>query len=169
MTTIKIQRLVRTACIILLLIQVPWYIAIQIIVNKTQSKTTATVINVERKTSSCPYTRNNICDGSDKLIPVYEYFDTQGIRHEVDDRYFGEFKQNNPLRIIFGKEKGDKVPAYYTKGKPEEILFMTGPFAYTAWLVPIYLIITLTLPLAGLYIYNKLTGRLPGKSSKTVH
>ena len=155
MSFVKAEKILKIICLTLLVVQIPWYVTVQIIVNRTQSKTTATVISVQRKSSGCPFTRNNICDGSDKLIPVYEYYDSKGTRHEVDDRFFGEFKQNNPLRIIFGKEKGDKVTAYYTKTKPDEVLFMTGPFAYTAWLIPLYLTIVLSIPLTILYFINR--------------
>jgi hypothetical protein len=133
---------VLTLIIGLLVLQVPWYVVIQLYANKTQVKTTATVIRLDKAAADCTGDRRGrpdpTCDHSDRVFPVYEYFDQSGHRYEQDDQYFGEYKENNPLGFL-RKDVGDKVPAYYTKDKPQEVLFMASPYAYTAWLVPLYI------------------------------
>jgi len=128
---------------VLLGLQLPWFFVIQAIVDKTQTKTTATVIRIDRKLANCtgdsPGSPDPTCDHSDIRFPVYEYFDSTGKRYEKSDEYLGEYKENNPLWKVFGKEVGEKVTAYYDKGKPEGAVFMAGPGAYTAWLIPLYL------------------------------
>lgn len=123
----------------LIVIQSVWFLVVQRIVDSTQLRTTATVIRIDERGSSC--SGRGPCDGSNILIPVYEFYDTSGKRHEKSDRYFGEYKKANPLRILFGKKVGDTATTYYEKDKPEEALFMANPLAYAAWLLPLYAVI----------------------------
>lgn len=157
MTAKKVQKIAFIAWVALCILQVPWFIGAQILVSKTQIKTTATVVWISNVGSGC--TGRNLCDRSSRLYPVYEYFDQQGSRHEQDDRYFGEFKQNNPLRGILGKEVGDKVTAYYTPDKPEEVLFMASLLAYTAWIVPSYLATAALIIWIGTIALRKINAR----------
>jgi hypothetical protein len=144
----------------LLLVQIPWFLVIQAIVNKTQVKTVATVIRIESKDAGCtgdrPDRPDSTCDHSPREYPVYEYTDASGKRYEQDDRFFGEYKQNNPIRGLFWKDVGDKVTAYYTKDKPQKVLFMAGPLAYTAWLIPLYVSIPILIAMITLVIIQKL-------------
>ena len=138
----KFRNLLVISIIVLFGIQLPWYFVVQYIVNKTQTKTIATVIRIEIKDAGCSGDLRSkysvTCDHSKRRYPVYEYFDSTGKKYEQDDRFFGQYKQNNPLKKLLLKKVGDKVPAYYTKNKPQEVLFMASPFAYTAWLIPLY-------------------------------
>src|SRR4051812_12656731 len=119
MNSQKAQKILQIVGMVLLVIQLPWYFVIQAFVNKTQNKTTATVIRIERQPSVCSGDRygrlDPSCDHSDRLYPVYEYFDIHGKRYEQGDRFFGEYKKGNPLGKLFLKKVGDKVPVYYTK------------------------------------------------------
>jgi hypothetical protein len=145
MTLSKAQKIILVIGIGLLIIQVPWFLVVQSIINKSQVKTIATVIRIESKDAGCTGDRlgrpDPTCDHSPREYPVYDYYDNTGKRYEQDDKYFGEYKRNNPLRGLFWKDVGDKVTAYYTKDKPQEVLFMAGPLAYTAWLIPLYVAI----------------------------
>jgi hypothetical protein len=156
MTARRIQKITFMAWVGLFILQVPWFIGAQMLVGKTQVKTTATVVRIS---SAGPGCTSRVCDHSSRLYPVYEYFDRQGTRHEQDDRYFGEFKQANPLRGIFGKEVGDKVTAYYTPDRPEEVLFMTGPLAYSAWILPSYFASAALLVWAGAIVLQKINAK----------
>jgi hypothetical protein len=144
----------------LLLLQLPWFFIAQSLVVKSQTKTVATVIRIENMESWCtgdrPGRSDPTCDHSLRQYPVYEYFDLAGQRYEQDDRFFGEYKQNNPLRKLFWRDVGDKVTAYYTPDKPQEVLFMAGPLAYTAWLIPSYLAMCVFLVAILLLIIKKL-------------
>lgn len=144
----------------LLIIQLPWYFVIQSIVSKTQTKTTATVIRIESIDAGCtgdrPSKPDPTCDHSPREYPVYEYFATSGKRYEQDDRFFGEYKQNNPLRVLFWKDIGDKVTANYTKDKPQDVLFMAGPLAYTAWLIPLYFAVPVLIAFGVLIVIQRL-------------
>lgn len=155
----KIQKILFIAGTALIIAQMPWYIAVQAYVNKTQVKTSATVIRIDRKDAGCTGDRagrpDQTCDHSDRLYPVYEYFDQHGVRHEQDDKFLGEYKENNPLGQLFLKRVGDEVPAYYTKDKPEEVVFMASPYAYTAWLLPLYLAITTVVVWGIVFVINK--------------
>jgi hypothetical protein len=141
----KAQKILLITGLVLLVNQPPWYFGVQAFVNKTQTRTTATVIRIESEDARCtgdrPGRPDPTCDRSPREYPVYEYYDKTGKRYEQDDRYFGEYKQNNPIRGLFWKEVDETVTAYYTTGKPEEVLFMASPLAYTAWLIPLYLAI----------------------------
>lgn len=134
----------------LLVVQVFWFIGVQAYANRTLIKTTATVVRVERQYSGCAVSQK-FCDRSDRLFPIYEYFDQSGKRYLQDDRFFGEYKQNNPLRKIFGKEVGDTVTAYYTNDNPKDVIFMASLTAYTAWLIPLYL--SLPFLMVGLVLF----------------
>ena len=144
-----------------LLLELPWFFVAQLIANRTMTKTEATVIKIVTLDSGCPDApgrrQNYLCDHSDRQYPVYEYFDKSGKRYEQDDRFFGEYKERNPLRILFWKDIGDKVTAYYTNDKPQEVLFMAGPAAYTAWIIPLYLAIPVFIVAVVFYIKNKLS------------
>lgn len=124
------------------------------------TKTTATVIRIGGIDASCTGDRSGrrdfTCDHSQRLYPVYEYFDSHGQRYVQDDRYFGEYKQGNPLGKLFLKQVGDKVTAYYTHDKPQEVLFMASLYAYAAWLIPVYFAATLFLVLGAIPIARKL-------------
>ncbi len=126
----------------LLIIQIPWFAAVDMIANATSIRTTATVIRLESQDANCtgdqPGVPDWTCDHSDRLYPVYEYYDEEGVRYELDDRFFGEYKENNPLAKLFLKQPGDQVTAYYSEDNPGGALFMSTPLAYTAWLIPIY-------------------------------
>lgn len=160
MTVSKIQRKLLLAGIILLVIQIPWFFGAQILASKQMTKTTATVIRIEGIHTHCTGDRSSrrdfTCDHSQRLYPVYEYFDAQGHSYVQDDRYFGEYKQGNPLGRLFLKHVGDKVTAYYTHDKPQEVLFMASPYAYAAWLIPAYLATTLFVVLGIIPIARKL-------------
>jgi hypothetical protein len=69
--------------------------------------------------------------------------------------FFGEYKQNNPLRGLFWKDVGDTVTAYYMNNDPEAVLFMAGPLAYSAWLVTLYVAIPLAIAAGVLYKVQK--------------
>jgi len=129
-------------------------------VNKTQTKTTATVIRIASRDARCtgdrPDRADPTCDHSPREYPVYEYYDSSGKRYEQDDRFLGEYKQNNPLRSLFWKGVGDKTTAYYTKDKPHKVTFMAGPLAYAAWLVPLYVALHTLLIAGALVILQKL-------------
>lgn len=143
MTIIKLRKVLLAAGITLFAIQLPWFVVVQTLVNRSQIKTTATVIRIERNDAGCTGDKfrriDPTCDHSYRLFPVYEYYDNSGKRYEQDDRFLGEYKENNPLRSIFGKNVGDKTTAYYSKDKSQEVLFMSGPFSYAAWLIPIFI------------------------------
>jgi len=159
----KTKKVLSVAVLLLLLVQLPWYLVVQQIVNKTQTKTTATVIRIESKKTICTGDRSNrldpTCDRSPREYPIYEYFDESGNRLEQNDEFFGEYKQNNPLRVLFWREVGDTVPAYYTKDKPEEVVFMAGPLAYTAWLIPLYLALPVSMGYLSLAAYDRFRSR----------
>lgn len=158
----KAQRILLIIGIVLLVIQLPWFFIVQSIVDKTQTKTVATVIRIESMGAGCtgsPSYKRQIdltCDHSQREYPVYQYYDTSGARHEQDDRFFGEYKRNNPLRGLFWKDVGDTATAYYTKDKPKEVIFMAGPFAYTAWLVPLYVATPMLIASGALVVIQKL-------------
>lgn len=160
MTLPKSQKILLIISIGLLLIQLPWFFVIQSIVNKSQVKTIATVIRIESNDAGCtgdrPSRPDPTCDHSPREYPVYEYYDNSGKRYEQDDRFFGEYKRNNPMRELFWKDVGDKVNAYYTKDKPQEVLFMAGPLAYTAWLIPFYIAIPVFTAFGVVFVINKL-------------
>jgi hypothetical protein len=141
----KIQKVLCIIGIALLVIEIPWFIVTQIIADKTQTRTTATVIRVDHTAANCTGDSgarpDPTCDHSDILYPVFEYYDKQGMRHVQSDQYLDGFKQNNPLGKIFGHQVGDTVTAYYTNGKPDQIVFMDGLLAYSAWLIPLFLAI----------------------------
>ncbi len=140
----------------LLILQIPWYPVAQIIADRTLTKTTATVIRIDHTSANCTgdavYGYDHTCDHSDRLYPVYAYYDQQGNRYVQDDRFFGEFKQNNPLRKILGKKVGDTVTAYYTKGKPAEVVFMASLTAYSAWLIPLFIAVPILVVDLVLYL-----------------
>jgi len=121
------------------IIQIPFYLY----GIKDQVRTTATVIRIDRSDAGCtgdrPYRQDPTCDHSDRLVPVYEYYDLQGNRYEQDDRFFGEYKENNPLIGLLGVELGDEVPAFYTEDNPEQILFMSS---IVSWMSSVFLPIT---------------------------
>jgi hypothetical protein len=168
-TAKKVQKIAFVTWVALGVLQVPWFIGAQILASKTQVKTTATVVRIA---STGPNCISRACDRSSRLYPVYEYFDEQGVRHEQDDRYFGEFKQNNPLRGILGKEVGDVVTAYYAPGKPEEVLFMASPLAYTAWIIPSYFALGALLIWGGAIALRKVNAAyypLPLNNSRHSH
>ena len=156
----KAQKILLIIGVGLLVLQIPWYFVVLAAGNKTMTKTAATVIRIDRIPSNC---YGSFCDRSDTLFPVYEYVDQQGRRHEQDDRYFGAFKQNNPLGKLFMKRVGDTVAAYYTKDKPDEVVFMASVAAYTALLIPLYLAVlvliayglVLTVPLLDKLVQRK--------------
>lgn len=156
----KTQKILLIIGVGLLLIQLPWFFAIQSIVNTSQVKTVGTVIRIESKDAECtgdrPGRPDPTCDHSPREHPVYEYYDSSGKRYEQDDRFFGEYKRNNPLRGLFWKDVGDKVTAYYPKDKPQEVLFMAGPLAYTAWLIPFYIAIPVFAAFGAILVINKL-------------
>jgi len=155
----KVRKFLLLAGVCLLLIQLPWFFVVQAIVNRTQTKVTATVVRIENMENGCTGRyRRSFCDRSPRQYPVYEYFDESGQRYEQDDRFFGEYKQNNPLRKVFWKEVGETVPAYYTNNKPGEALFMGGPFSYAAWLIPLYVAVIVFIAFAALVLVNKLRG-----------
>jgi hypothetical protein len=135
------NRLTRTLFLvagILLVIQIPWFFGATAIADKQMVKTTATVIRVD----SVYVGRGSARSVSGKtLIPVYEYYDRAGNRYEIDDRYFGSFKENNPLRGLFLKQVGDKATTYYPPEAPDQPLFMASLLAYSAWIIPLYLTI----------------------------
>jgi hypothetical protein len=143
MTLQKSQKILLVTGLVLLAVQLPWYFVVQAFVNKTQVQTTATVIRIESAGAGCSGDRvgrpDPTCDHSQKEYPVYEYFDKAGNKYEQDDKFFGEYKKNNPLRGLFWKDVGERVKAYYTEDKPKEVLFMAGPLAYAAWLLPLYI------------------------------
>lgn len=122
--------------IILVAVQVPFYLYGM----KDQVKTTATVIRINRSGAGCtgdrPYREDPTCDHSDRLVPVYEYYDIKGDKYEQDDRFFGEYKENNPLRGLLGVEVGDEVPAFYTEDNPEQVLFMSS---IVSWMSSVFL------------------------------
>ncbi len=159
MKNYKAQKILLTVSTVILFVQLPWFFVVQAIVNRTQTKTSATVIRIESKDAGCTGDRigrpDPTCDHSLRQYPVYEYYDVTGKRYEQDDRFFGEYKQNNPIRSLFWKNVGDKVTAYYTKDKPQEVLFMTGPLAYTAWLIPLYLAIPTFIAYVVIMAINK--------------
>lgn len=159
MTLKRTQKILLIIGVALLAIQLPWYYAVQAYTNKTQTKTTATVIRIVSEDSGCtgdrPGRLDPTCDHSPREYPVYEYYDDSGQRYEQDDRFFGEYKQNNPIRGLFWKEIGDSVTAYYTTDKPEEVIFMAGPLAYTAWIIPLYLAIPTFIAGGVITIVNK--------------
>ena len=144
----------------LLLLQLPWFFIVQSLVEKTQTRTVATVIRIEGTDAGCTGDQQGrsdpTCDHSQRQYPVYEYFDKSGKRYEQDDRFFGEYKQNNPLRRLFWKDVGDSVTAYYTNNKPQEVLFMAGPLAYTAWFIPLYLAAAPLIAAGVLRVFKKL-------------
>ena len=148
----------------LLVLQVPWFFVMQAIVGKTQTKTVATVIRIESREAGCTGDQagrvDPTCDHSARQFPVYGYYDAAGRRHEQDDKSFGEYKTNNPLRKLFWKDVGAKVPVYYTTDKPQEALFMAGPLAYTPWLVPLYLAVPMLAVWLIFYIVNKIDNLL---------
>lgn len=156
----KAQKILLVIGVVLLVIQLPWYIVVQAYANKTQYKTIATVIRIDSQATRCTGDRlgrpDSTCDHSDRLYPVYEYFDQQGKRHEQDDRFFGEYKENNPLGKLFLKKVGDKVPAYYTKDRPQEVVFMASPYAYTAWYTPLYIAIPVFIAFGIVFVINRL-------------
>ncbi len=156
----KAQKILLVIVVGLLIIQLPWFLVIQSVINNTQAKTTATVIRIESKDAGCtgdrPGRSDPTCDHSPREYPVYEYYDSSGKKYEQDDRFFGEYKQNNPIRGLFWKEVGDKVTAYYTKDKPLEVIFMAGPPAYTVWLIPLYVAIPVLIAATALVIIQKL-------------
>ncbi len=141
---------------ILFVVQAVWFGVVEYFVNKSQTKTTATVIRIENVGNTCNFIGRSLCDSSDLLYPVYEYYDLNGKRYVKDDRYLGEFKKNNPLRLIFGKQVGDKVTAYYTSDKPEEISFMGGIFSYVAWFIPLYITVIVLIGWCILYLLSRL-------------
>ncbi len=147
----KSLKILLALVICLLLLQLPWFFIAQAIVNKTQTKTTATLIRYDSRPSNCR-PRSTFCDPSVILYPVFEYYDTQGNRLEGDGKYLSEFKKANPLRFIFAEDVGDKVTAYYTPDKPSEVLFMTGIFAYPFWLIPLFLALPLLAVSGVLYM-----------------
>jgi len=159
MSAPKAQKILLIIGVGLLLIQLPWFLVVQAIVNKTQTKTTATVTRIESEDAGCngdrPGRPDPTCDHSPREYAVYEYHDNTGKKYEQDDRFFGEYKRNNPLRGLFWKDVGDKVTAYYTKDKPQEVLFMAGPLAYTAWLIPLYIAIPTFIALGVISIIQK--------------
>jgi hypothetical protein len=137
----------------LLVLQIPWFFGATVLAGKQMTKTTATVIRIDESGSGCGGSRM-LCDRSNVLVPVYEYFDESGKRYEMDDRYFGAFKRNNPFRPLFGKDVGDTVAAYYPPDNPEQVLFMASLLAYTAWLIPLYLAIGTAVIGAVFYIFG---------------
>jgi hypothetical protein len=157
MTAQKVQKIAFIVWVTLVALQVPWFIGAQILVGKTEVRTTATVVRIANADANCTSTR--LCDRSSRLYPVYEYFDQQGKRHEQDDRFFGEFKQNNPLRSIFAKQVGDVVTAYYTPNKPDEVLFMASLWAYTAWIIPSYFALAALLVWIGAIILQRMNAK----------
>lgn len=160
MTLPKTRKVLLIIGLGLLLLQLPWFFVVQTMVNRTELKTTATVIRIESTDAHCTGDRQGrsdpTCDHSLQQYPVYEYYDATGKRHEQDDRFFGAYKQNNPLRRLFWKEVGDTATAYYTQEKPQEVLFMASPLAYTAWLIPLYIAGPVFIALAMLVIVQKL-------------
>jgi hypothetical protein len=156
----KARKILLIIGIVLIIVQLPWYVAVQTYAGKTQARTTATVIRLDRKEPGCTgdtYIRpDRTCDHSDRLYPVYEYFDLTGKRYEQDDRFFGEYKEDNPLGKFLQKHVGDTVTAYYTRGKPQEVIFMAGPVAYTAWLLPLYLALPVFIAFAVCYVISRL-------------
>ncbi|HET7640451.1 MAG TPA: hypothetical protein VFK47_17125, partial [Ktedonobacteraceae bacterium] len=84
MTVLKAQKIILIIGTGLLVIQLPWFFVIQSIVNKTQIKTTATVIRIESKDAGCtgdgPGRPDPTCDHSPREYPVYEYYDKTGKR-----------------------------------------------------------------------------------------
>ncbi len=160
MTIPKAKKILMIFGLGLIVIQLPWYLVVQSIVNKTQTKTTATVIRIESKDAGCTGDKSSrpdlTCDHSPREYPVYEYSDASGARYEQDDRFFGEYKQNNPLRGLFWKDIGDKVDVYYTKDKPQEALFMAGPLAYAAWLIPLYIAAPVLIATGFLFVIQRL-------------
>jgi len=138
--------------VVLLLLQIPWYAAIQLIVDKTLVKTMATVISEGHYSSGCT---ESLCDHSAVIAPIYAYKAENGKTYTQSDQYLGGYKQNNPLIHLFGRKVGDKVTAYYSKDNPNGATFMTGPLAYTAFLIPLYfaIIVALVAGIAAIYGY----------------
>lgn len=155
MTLPKARKILLILGLVLLLVQLPWFFVVQHMVNTSEVKTTATVIRIESSGSNCTET-TNLCDHSPREYPVYAFYDTAGHRQQQDDRYFGEYKQHNPLRALFWKNVGDKVTAYYPKDRPDQVLFMAGPLAYSAWLIPLYIAIPVFFAAGVLYVIQKL-------------
>lgn len=132
----KTPKILIIISLLLVVVQIPFYLY----GIKDQVKTTATVIRIDRSGAGCtgdrPGRPDPTCDHSDRLVPVYEYFDSDGNRYEQDDRFFGEYKENNPLRRVFGVEVGDEVPAFYTESNPEQVLFMSS---IASWMTSVFL------------------------------
>ena len=160
MTKANVQKNLLLAGISLLVLQIPWFFGAQLLAAKQMTKTTATVIRIDGTHTTCTGDSSRrydlTCDHSQQLYPVYEYTDAQGHRYVQDDKYFGAYKQNNPLGKLFLKHVGDKVTAYYTHNKPEEVLFMASPYAYTAWFIPAYIALPVFLILGMIPIVRKL-------------
>jgi|GEM_PF-2471636 len=156
----KVRKIILIIGCALLVIQLPWFFVVQAMVTKSRVKTTATVIGIVSEDAGCTgdtaARADSTCDHSARQYPVYAYTDASGHRHEQDDRFFGEYKQNNPLRGLFWKDVGDTVTAYYSKDKPQQVLFMAGPLAYTAWLIPLYSALTLFGGMGIIYAIQKL-------------
>src|SRR5581483_9950723 len=125
-----VQKILLPIGVGLLALEIPWFVVTQLLVSHSQVKTTATVIRLDHSDANCTgdaiYGYDRTCDHSDVIYPVYAYRDSTGKRHIQDDRYFGAFKQNNPLGKIFRKKVGDTVTAYYSKNNPGSALFMAS-------------------------------------------
>ena len=93
----KIQKILLIAGVALVVVQVPWYFAVQAYVNKTQNRTTATVVKIVSMDAGCTGDwigrPDPTCDHSPREYPVYEYYDDRGQKHQQDDRFLGEYKQ----------------------------------------------------------------------------
>lgn len=160
--TRKVQKILLVTGFVLLAVQIPWFFAAQLLASKSQVKTTATVVRIESNGNDCTAnSRRSLCDRSDKQYPVYEFFDEHGTRYEQDDRFFGEYKENNVLGKLFLKQVGDTTTAYYSPGKPQEVLFMASLFAYSAWIIPSYFAALVFLALGLLFLHRKLREHIP--------
>jgi hypothetical protein len=163
MTSRKAQKVLLIIGTALLVIEIPWYIVIQVIVDHTQTRTTAVVIQMSRTDTICtgdtPLQNDPTCDHSYLVYPVFAYHDQQGKRYVKSDQYLDGFKQNNPLGKLFGHHVGDKVTAYYTNGKPDQVVFMDGLLARTAWIIPLFLAIPALLIGFILYLVNRFSKR----------
>lgn len=126
--------------VIFIVIQLAWYAAVEVYAHNYFTLTKATVTGFE-DTGKCS---GNILIRSRErpcTAPIYEYRRSDGTTAKYTDRYTTSFNE----RSIFKKSKGDVVTAYSSRNINEEPFFRSGILANTAWLLPLYLAITLAI------------------------